>query len=470
MKSHRPALVLAMGILVLSLGVSGATASSFQGWLTSGFDLQRTGHNPDEHTINHRSAHSLHQVWSDGLGGAIDTAPIVVNDVSVNGHATDLVFAGTEHGSFYAIDAASGHVVWHRFLGASKTRCSDLPGRVFGITSAPVADPAAGVIYVAGGNSSVYALAMSTGTVLAGWPVAVANPTRLHVWSALTLNNGMLDAETASFCDIRPYHGSIAAIDVAKHRVVHRFFPTGRHGPDGGAIWGWGGASVDASTGDVFVTTGNAFAPSEAARFAERVVRLTPDLRVVASDHPHLRGVDVDFGSTPVLFTPTGCGEQLAIENKSGVFLTYAANDISGGPLQRIQMADVLGDMFDGEPAWSPDTQTLYVADSQDSSSGRYRHGLVALRAGHDCRLHLAWQRTVGPDESVLSVPSDANGVVTYGDGIGNTVRVFDDRTGATLWTSGATIHGPVFAQPAIANGMLFVGSWDRHLHAYRPR
>ena len=114
-------------------------------------------------------------------------------------------------------------------------------------------------MFVAGGDGKLYALDLSTGATLPGWPVVVtAHPDLEHVWSAITINNGIAYAETASYCDIRPYHGKVVAIDIATHRAVASFFPAGKQ-IDGGGIWSSGGVSVDPATGNVFTATCNAF-------------------------------------------------------------------------------------------------------------------------------------------------------------------------------------------------------------------
>jgi len=179
-----------------------------------------------------------------------------------------------------------------------------------------------------------------------------------------------------------------------------------------------------------------------------------------------LTWADVDFGSTPTLFHRPGCPRQLALENKSGVLFVYDRDDLSGGPTQRLQIADVDDNEFLGSPAWSAATNTMFVSNSSDSSSGPYQHGMVALEEGADCRLALAWQATVGPNPSVVSVPMVANGVVYYGDGTGGQVLAFDAVTGNQLWAS-QQFDGPIFAEPIIVNGHVYAGAWDQELHAF---
>jgi outer membrane protein assembly factor BamB len=95
---------------------------------------------------------------------------------------------------------------------------------------------------------------------------------------------------------------------------------------------------------------------------------------------------------------------------------------------------------------------------------------MVALRLESNCRLKLAWQQTAGRIDTVNSKPTIANGVVYYGDGKGNQLHAFDAKSGKPLWSSPPSdLQDAVFAAPVVVNGTLLQGSWDDHLHAYRP-
>jgi outer membrane protein assembly factor BamB len=390
--------------------------------------------------------------------------------VRIHGTPTKVVYEGTEHGDFYGLRADDGHVIWHRYLGSIHKQCPFFPGGRFGVGGAGAISAHAGVIYVAGGNGNVYALNLATGAEQHGWPVkGVFNPRHLQVFGGLTLFKRRLYVTDASMCDIPPYHGGVTEIDVAKHRVVHRFYPAGppSGGVSGGGVWGPGGVSVDPSNGDVYAATGNALKSPENYQYSDAMVKLSPSLRVLAYQRPSLVGQDVDFGATPVLFKPAGCPSTLAAaENKSGVLVTYRITNIRGGPLQRLQVADVAHGGFVGAPAWDPADNTLYVGNSSDSSNGPYKHGMVALKASHGCRLSLRWQRTVGPSVEIVSPPTVAGGVVYFGDGQGDEEFAFDAANGKILWHS-TGIGDRVDGAASIVNGRLFVPTWDHRLYAF---
>lgn len=444
-------------------------------WNTFGDGLQREGYNPDEATLTHANASSLHKLWSRDLGAAIDAQPIYAANVNIAGSSHNVLYIGTEGGEFYALDAASGQILWQLTLGTySNPQCQDLPGSSFGITGTATFDRASGRVYVADGMNEVHALDMGTGAESAGWPIAVTPLlAQEHIYSALAYNptNGLLYAQTAGYCDILPYQGRIVAINAAQASIVATFMPG--QGNDGGGIWGMGGPSIDPTTQDLFVATGNTFGSSSYVGYGEQVLRLTAMLGVEASNYPGLvNGTrDYDFGSTPMLYQAPGCAAQLTAQNKDGVFYVYNRNSIAFGPAQSLDMADdTEAGVFIGVAAYSPARQLIYVGDP-DGYEG-YTSGLIALRVHSNCTLALAWQRSEGPqppDNDNVAV-TVANDVAYSVDGIGNRIFANDAGAGTPLWNSGTTIKGPVFAPPTVVAGRIYVGSWDHNIYAFGLR
>ncbi len=436
-------------------------------WTTYGYDVERSGYNPDETTVGVGNADELHGQWSAKLDGVVIAQPVVATGVDVGGTPTDLAYLGTEHGIFYAIDASSGGKVWQRNLGMVHTPCPDMPGGVFGIGGAAVIDRASGLVYVAGGDGNVHAMDLATGAEAGGWPVKkVFKPKHEHVYSALNLFDGDLYVTLAGECDFPPYHGRTTQIDVASRKITKTFYPAGKK-ISGGGIWGPGGASIDPDTGHVFVATGNALTDPEYYKDSDSVVELNSRLKVQGSNYPGLSGEDVDFGATPLLYQAPGCPPQVAAKNKSGVLVVYTRGHLKAGPTQRLQIASVSDFNFNGIPAYSPVTKMMYIGNSSDSDGPTYKHGMVALSVKKDCTLALAWQKVLGPNGASVSPPTVANGVVYYGDGPGDTEYAFDAATGNPLWDSGSTIGGDLYAAPTIVNGRLLVASWDERLYAF---
>jgi outer membrane protein assembly factor BamB len=453
-----------LAALGLTVGARRVTATD---WLMYGFNLQRTGENPSESILTPLTVGGLHELWSFDLGAVTIMQPVLATGVIVNGSPTDLVYMGAEHGDLYAIDVASGTMVWHRNLGSQQTSCHDMPDGVFGVSGSPFLDRTNNRMFVVGGDGNMYGLDLSTGATLSGWPVAVTtDPAHEHTYGAVNVNNGIAYAETASYCDLTPYHGKIVAVKIATHTVLGTFFPAGPR-TNGGGIWGPGGVSIDPATGDVFTATGNALTNPENFRYCENVVELSSALRVLGSNYPGLTGKDVDFGATPILYQPPGCLPMVAAKNKTGVLVTYQRGNVSAGPNQRLQIANVGDWQFNGIPAWSDTTHLLYISNSSDSNSAQTKHGMVALSVGANCNLRLAWQTTVGPNFASVSPPTVAGGVVYYGDGLDSQLLAFDAVTGTQLWSSQSIIAGAIYGAPMVVNGEVFVGAWDGKLYAF---
>jgi hypothetical protein len=470
--ARRLASLCAVLLMIGSAGTTARAASGSTGWPTFGYDVERSGFKPTT-WLKPSNVPKLQPAWTVDLPAVTITTPIVVRRLLVQGTPRTMIFVGTEGGDVVAVNG-SGTVVWQRHLGSVVTTCRAFPGGMFGISGTPVFDAASGRLYVASsdagsGHVQVYALDAATGDVIPGWPVSISDdPGHEHVWSALTLFDGSLYAVTAGMCDKPPYFGRVFAIDTST-AMLRSYWSVVHDGDDvtmGGGIWGYGGASVDPRTGDVFVATGNALDPEpEDQPYAESVVRLDGEhLSVVAANTPsQLDGTDIDFGATPLLFQPPGCPMELAAMNKTGTLLLYLANSIETGPVQRIVMAGNLGQVgkFIGVPSYSPLANLVFVADPGPDLDP-FVHGMVALRPTARCKLRMAWQRRAGKNgTSTVSTPSVAGGVVYYGTGGGAKVVAFEATTGRRLWDSGSTLGERVFAAPSVAGGSLYVASWD---------
>src|SRR5579871_1572423 len=456
------AVVVIVALLAAPL-CAGAQCPAQVPWTTFGGDGARTGSNPCETRLTPATVSGLHLLWAAPL------KPPYAPGLSIAGGVHDTVFVADEHGEVQALDAATGAVLWKRGFGAHRSTCTDIPDGRWGTSAAPLLDLATGTGYLTTASDRVVAIDLATGRMRRGWrPVRVGAVRVDHVYSALTMANGRLYVATASYCDFGTYFGKVVAIDVATAQAAATWqVVPGATGDYGGGIWGPGGVAIDA-TGAVYAATGNSI-PSENAGWAEQVVRLDASLTPQAADYVPLVGGDVDYGATPLLFQPPGCPAMLAAKNKSGVLVVFDRDTIASGPVQTLQIADVNDWQFNGIPAYSPDTNLVYVSNSSDSSSDVYQHGMVALAVEPGCTLGLAWQQTVGPNLSSVSPPTVAGGVVYYGDGIGSTLRAFDAQSGTPLWDSGGTIGGPIFAAPTVVDGRVFVAAWDGKIYAFGP-
>jgi outer membrane protein assembly factor BamB len=198
------------------------------------------------------------------------------------------------------------------------------------------------------------------------------------------------------------------------------------------------------------------------------VVRLTPGLRVTASNHPPLPPTgDADFGATPLPFDARGCPPELAVGNKFGNYYVYNRDHIGRGPVQRISLggSGFASTALLGIGAYLPSQRLLYVANPK--RQGRYGPGMLAFRVAHNCRLILRWQAAEPAGRT--TDPTIAGGVVFYGNGHDGRAIAVDARTGKRLWgSSRRVVRGPVLNAPSVVNGVCYVSSWDGRLHAFK--
>jgi hypothetical protein len=274
-------------------------------------DSQSTGANLTETqlTPSNVNATDFGQLYNTPLDGQVYAEPLVLTNVTIAagpntvgtpGTYNSVVFVATEHDSLYAINAASGAILWQRtFLditnsndhlpGATSvttvpstdTESTDIDPEV-GITGTPVIDASNNIIYVLAatkemvdGNAfyvqRLHALNISDGTDAAPafvigsttngntntTPISISgtgdgnvngvvqfNALRESNRPALSLVNGQVYAEWASHGDNGPYHGWVVVWNVTNLKtqgmVLSGVLCTDPNGGEGG-IWGGGG-------------------------------------------------------------------------------------------------------------------------------------------------------------------------------------------------------------------------------------
>ncbi|MFZ0363961.1 MAG: PQQ-binding-like beta-propeller repeat protein [Candidatus Cybelea sp.] len=462
-------------------------------WDTFGFDLERSGYNPNESVVGVNNVSTLQKVWSFNVGSAMVHEPVYAYGVKVKGVPTNILYAGSAGGAtMYAINADTGKVVWQLKVPQVTYSCGGESSE-FSIGETPAIDRGKNLLYFADGHNKVRAVNLATGRMAPGWPLMIANY-RPHdhnfMHGGFTYNsaNGLLYAVTGSTCDLSPWHGRIVAINTngSAPSIAGTFFTmsgNSMQGRSGAGIWGPGGGSIDPATNNVFVATGNAdttHGASQHASYAEQVIELSPNLSTILANNypsniPTVHGDDdFDFGATPLLFQPTGCPALVAAMNKSGMLELYDESTISNGPVQYIPMSIPTDNAdFVGVPAYDPVTGYVYVG--LPTTQGIYQPGMAALSVASNCTLNATpvWAAKFGPDGTANGVDdarspiSIANGVVYVSNYTGETEFAFNAATGAQLWTVGLPNWGR--EGTVIANGMVFVSAFNGVITAFAP-
>jgi hypothetical protein len=201
-----------------------------------------------------------------------------------------LFFAVTTGNDVYALDEATGAIVWQHNIGSSPQDSGAGCGGIhpIGIESTPVIDAASRTIFVAGAigtatisRHEVHALSADDGTEKAGWPVDVSTvpasggttfmPQPANQRSALSLVGGTVYVAYGGHVgDCGPYHGWVIGISAANPAMKGGWATGGQ----GEGIWAAAGMASDGN--GVFASTGNRTGGGGSTHMdSEAVVRIT---------------------------------------------------------------------------------------------------------------------------------------------------------------------------------------------------
>jgi outer membrane protein assembly factor BamB len=445
-------------------------------WSQIDYDSARTGTATGEITISPSNASTLRRSWASVLDGKITAQPLFLKQVTIGGQLHDVVIGATNGNSVYALDAGTGAILWRKNFG-SQAGIHAIPGG-FGVGASPAVDKLAARIYVVSDDGRLHSLSMTDGSDAVTPLALISEPTTNKVWGGLNLSGSDLYIATASDgSDSPPWRGRVYHVSVAGNALqlagTWDVVPSIAPPSGGGGIWGYGGVSVDTSTGNVYATPG-ADSAEQYTPYANRIVALSGGLSLLGSYLPPepptypCSGApcDLDFGATPVVFHPANCPTLTAVGNKNGNLYVTATSELaaSGVPLQILQLNpanDWLGNGgVGGVPAYWEAGRMLFVSDV-GPGIGTVRGGVVGLSIQADCTLRVAWSVTLGGNTFPNSTPTVANGVVFVGEGNGGAVHAYDAQTGAELWQSPSASGTATYAAPIVADGQLIFGSWN---------
>jgi outer membrane protein assembly factor BamB len=443
--------VCAVAVALVALACSAAGAA-IPGWTSYDHDGARSATDPDSGAPVTPTA-----AWGPAqVDGDVYAQPLVSGSV---------VYVATENDSIYALNAATGAVLWQRSLGtpvpSGDLPCGDISPTV-GITSTPAIDPSTGRIYavadvLSGGavNHELFALNAATGGPVAGFPVAVDPPgsdhTALLQRASLALDGGrVIIPYGGNAGDCATYHGWLVSAAEDGSGTPTTFEVNAPAGEHGGAIWGSGDAPAVDSAGHVFVETGNGFSSSTTPDLQESVVELDPTLNVLDHWTPTnwktLDDNDTDLGSMEPLQVPGG---MLFVNGKDGVGRLISATAL--GTTGQVFSAPVCssGGAF-GAPLYRGGT--IYVPCAG---------GLTAVSVAANSQTFTA---TPG-----FSAPSGASGPPIFAGGLvwstgwrsTNILYGLDPATGAVRYQQnmGTFDH---FATPSAGGGRLFVAAGSK--------
>ena len=180
-------------------------------WLQHGFDSRRSFLNDKESTLTSLTASKLALKWKVPVDGATVGSPLLANGVMISGGTfVDLVISGTEAGTLYALNAATGATVWSKALGSTTVACDDMPASLWGIGGTPLIDRSSGdTVYVASAGK-LYALALGSGSAIAGYNTPLLYDQKLlHNYGGISAFGGSIYVAVGGQCDNGAYTGAI---------------------------------------------------------------------------------------------------------------------------------------------------------------------------------------------------------------------------------------------------------------------
>ncbi len=417
---------------------------SAESWTSYHSDQSRTGAvdgpGPNEPTVT---------AWSTPLGAAVYGQPVI---------AANRVIAASENNHVTALDPRTGTVEWTVSLGAPLTNVAGFAGcgnvDPLGTTSTPAIDQKTGTVYVVGEvfesgtvHHQLEAIAIATGKVLRSENVdpplpAGENPKTLLQRAGLAIANGRVYIGYGGNAgDCGSYHGWVVSVKEtgAPDPLSFEVASDG----EGGAIWEAGGAPAIDSQGNVYVTTGNANPdPPEGGpdpkHYTESVVKLSPQLKPLASFKDVVAGGDEDLATGNPVLLPGGLVFAIG---KTDVAYILRQSDLS----EVASIKGVCGSDPDGGPAFDSTTNRIYVP----------------CRGGGIQELDLATD-AVGPKFGGANAAPVLIGTklwaVLYPSG---RLEEYDTATGARIQDLAVGSPVPHFATPSTAFGMLFLGTTE---------
>jgi polyvinyl alcohol dehydrogenase (cytochrome) len=413
------------------------------GWNGWGVDLANTRFQ-SKPGLTAEQVSNLKLKWAFG----VPSAAVAYGQPTI---ADGRLFFGTQDGTVYALDAATGCTYW-TFKAAASVRSA---------VTIEKAESGRYVAYFGDLQASAYAVDAMNGELL--WKQKLDTHAVARITASPKYYNGRVYYPISSVEEVPPanaqygcctFRGSVVAMDAASGRQLWKTYsipdepkPTRKNsagtqlmGPAGAAIWS--SPTLDLKRKAIYVATGNAYAEPHTG-YSDAIIafdmetgamrwsqQMTPNdgwnfscINPNKANCPEKSGPDLDFGSSPILKDLVIAGQ------KSG--MVHALDPDAKGKLVwqvRIGKGSALGGVEWGMAA---DDQHVYVALSdQESRNPTAGGGLFAL--------------DLKTGDKVWVVPAPRPACI--------------GKPGCT-----AAQMAPVTAIP----GAVFSGSMDGHLRAY---
>ena len=480
-------LLRALGLAAFPCLMSPAIAAD---WLQFGYDAAHSSNNPDETTITRANVALLERRYQITMTANANSAPAFATAIETPLGTKDLVFVTAQNGRLTAFDAADGEIVWFaNTSGQSPTE------------SSPAIDPNRSFVYSYGVDGKVHKYQIGDGTEITsdGWPqIATLKPSVEKGASAISFGTSggttyLYMVNDGYIGDGGDYQGHLTAInlatgdqkvfntlcsDITIHMVLNGTPGTNDCSERQNGIWGRPGATYDAVTDRIYITTGNGLfnANTGGLHWGDSVLALNPDGTGMGAGLPvdsytptnynQLDGQDIDLGSASLSILPVPAAstvQHLGLQTgKDSKLRLIDLDDMSGtgapgGVGGEIQLIDVPLSEF-----WMKTQPAIWVDVNGDGATwvfmanGAGLSGLkLELNGSNVPFLQPTWTKSSDATSAII-----ANDIVYHvgSCGGGNCIIARDPLNGDVLWTS-PTIGNIKWQSPILINGALFVAA-----------
>jgi len=411
------------------------------------YDISHSSFNPSAAQIGKHNAGSLDTYWSTDLLAPMAAAPTISDGVA---------YVGTWDGTFYAIDAETGSVLWSRYVGMAGDPISAHCMPAVGVSSQ--AAVAGNVVYVGGGDSAIYALDKRTGSQV--WRTPLADPqSGAYLWSSVTYYQNALYIGLASLGDCPLVRGALVRIDLARpDKPFFRWLmPVDEVG---GGIWST--PAIDARTHTVYVTTGTGEQGFLTGTWGGAMLALdATTLEIQSYFFLPTNSVeeDIEWGSSPTLFETSYGFPLVAATGKDGILYAQRRDTLFPFWSVRVAIECICPECGCGSistPAF--DGQTIYLGAGV--VPGELEEGSVyAIDPDHGTVL---WSRLL--PGVVIAPVTVANELLYVSTTRG--LLIFDAADGTLLW-SGDEVT--LYSQPVVLGGRVYSTQFDGQFIARGP-